>query len=439
MFPRNKFLHFCLLLGIALLVGSGQAIAQDRANPLPLPGSEIKGTLRPGLRSETFYACEASGNLEFTLSITSFQDFAMLEVEVLDASFVPLLKFDASSSTPNGSDKREARLRLDGKQVVFFKFNAPSANKSGSFNLKIKGSVTPLRTTVAAKEPAAPPPAQTAPPVQTPTAVAENRTETKTTNEISRPKDTPVKAAEIATAVPTSLREIGTAKRIALIIGNAAYEGVPLRNPVNDARAMAEVLAECGFEVMMVENADKRRMEESIRTFGQKLAPDSAGLFYFAGHGLQVGGTNYLIPLGVKIEKESDVEYEAVDAGRVMAEFANAKNVLSIMILDACRDNPFAATTRSLTRGLAVVRLPKEANGVLIAYATSPGNVARDGTGKNGLYTEELLRNLRTPGLKVEDVFKLTRVGVKQRSNGAQVPWENSSIDGDFYFARKTK
>ena len=124
-----------------LLALSVPVWAQDRAHPLPLPGNEIKGTLRPGVRTETYYALETSGSIDFTLSVTSYQDLALLEVEVLDTNLVPLLKFDASSSTPNGSDKRTAKLRVDGKQVVLLRLNGPSANKSGAFNLKLNGPV----------------------------------------------------------------------------------------------------------------------------------------------------------------------------------------------------------------------------------------------------------------------------------------------------------
>ena len=430
----------CLLLVSTLLFGLSQAAAQDRANPLPLPGNEIKGTLRPGVRSETWYAMEASGSVDFTLSVTGYQDWALLEVEVLDTSLVPLLKFEASSATPNGNTKREAKLRLSGKQIVLLKLNAPSANKSGTFSLKLNGQVagahfSPANTpTTAQKKPDAAPIENWSELLK---QQKQNEPEPARTTDQTAPRESG-KAVETAMpAVATAIREIGADKRFALLIGNSAYETLPLKNPVNDARAMGEALAECGFQVTLLENANKRRMEEAIRAFGAKLDAKSVGLFYFAGHGIQVNGTNYLVPLGVRIEKEADVEYETVDAGRILSEFANARNALSIVILDACRDNPFAAATRSLTRGLAVVKLPKEANGTLVAYATSPGNVARDGTGKNGLYTEELLRNLRTPGLKLEDVFKLTRIGVKERSQGAQVPWENSSIDGDFYFVRR--
>lgn len=428
---------FFLPLGLTILVGLGHASAQDRAHPLPLPGNEIKGPLRPGVRTETWYSMEASGDVDFTLTVTGYQDWTMAEVEVLDAAFVPLLKFEASVSTPNGSDKREAKLHLGDKQVVLLRLGGPSANKSGSFGLKLGGRVSGVRFGAAPPSEAVAQKPPVKPPIESGSETRKLQDPNKSTSDGPASPASPAGAGSSRPAVLSGIREIGVDNRLALLIGNSAYGASPLKNPVNDARAMAEALAACGFRVTKLENADKRSMEEAIRAFGAKLDSTSAGLFYFAGHGLQVNGTNYLVPLGVHIEKEADVEFETVDVGRVLAEFANSHNVLSIVILDACRDNPFTAATRSLTRGLAVVRLPKDENGTLIAYATSPGNVARDGTGANGLYTEELLRNLRTPGLKIEEVFKLTRIGVKEKSKGAQVPWENSSIDGDFVFVRQ--
>lgn len=155
------------------------------------------------------------------------------------------------------------------------------------------------------------------------------------------------------------------------------------------------------------------------------------GLFYFAGHGIQVSGRNFLVPLGANIEREEDVEFEAVDAGRVLAEVAKAANNLNIIILDACRNNPFARSFRSTSQGLAYMSAP---SGTIIAYSTAPGSLASDGTGRNGLYTEELLKNIRQPGLRIEDVFKRVRVGVRSRTGGNQVPWESVSLEGDFYF-----
>lgn len=232
---------------------------------------------------------------------------------------------------------------------------------------------------------------------------------------------------------PRGLKTIpaGAEKRIALVIGNASYPIGPLANPVNDARDMAAALRVVRFEVTLREDLTQRQMKEEIQAFGRALRAGGVGLFYYAGHGLQVGGRNYLVPIDAKIEREEDVEFEAVDAGRVLAELAKAENNLNIIILDACRNNPFARSFRSAAQGLAYMSAP---SGTLIAYATAPGAVASDGRGRNGLYTEELLKNMRQPGLRIEDVFKRVRVGVRTKTNGNQVPWESVSLEGDFYF-----
>ncbi len=225
----------------------------------------------------------------------------------------------------------------------------------------------------------------------------------------------------------------GTEKRIALVIGNAAYQTSPLRNPKNDAIAMAAELRTMGFEVMEYTDLGQADMIKKIREFGNKLAADKGtGLFYFAGHGLQLNGENYIVPVDAMIEKEQDVELEAVNLKRVLGEMDYAQNDLNIVILDACRNNPFARSFRSGgNNGLATTIAPK---GTFIAYATAPGSVASDGTGQNGLYTEELVKAMRTPGKRIEDVFKQVRNGVYEKSGKQQVPWENSSIFGDFYF-----
>lgn len=223
-------------------------------------------------------------------------------------------------------------------------------------------------------------------------------------------------------------------KRVALIIGNADYANAPLRNPANDARAMAKSLRSLGFEVMEHINVNQETMETAITQFGNKIKNGSVGLFYFAGHGLQVQGENYLIPLKAKIDKEQQVKYKSVNLGLVLAEMDAASNPMNIVILDACRNNPFKASSRSNTRGLASTTAP---TGTFIAYATAPGSVAADGEGANGLYTQELLKMLRVPGLTIEQVFKKVRAKVLQQTNGKQTPWENSSIIGDFYFKKR--
>src|SRR5262245_6127015 len=220
-------------------------------------------------------------------------------------------------------------------------------------------------------------------------------------------------------------------KRLALVIGNSAYKESPLLNPVNDAKDMAQLLSGLGFQVIYKQNASQAEMKSAIREFGNNIVRGDVALFYYAGHGAQVSGENYLIPVGAVITKEEGIEYESVNAGLGLAQMASAANKLNIVILDACRNNPFARSFRSQTRGLAQI---SASAGTIIAYATEPGSVAADGRGTNGLYTEELLKSMRIPGLKIEDVFKQVRVGVRNRSQGKQTPWESSSLEGDFYF-----
>jgi caspase domain-containing protein len=236
----------------------------------------------------------------------------------------------------------------------------------------------------------------------------------------------PVSAQAPAPAAPRDER------RTALVIGNGAYQNGPLRNPVRDAKGMARVLRGQGFEVTLLENAGQKETRRAINDFGKKLREGSVGLFYYAGHGLQVNGRNYLVPVDAAIEEESEVEIEAVDVGAVLSRMDVARNRLNIVILDACRDNPYARSFRSQVRGLASIDAP---SGTMIAYATAPGRVARDGAGANGLYTGELLRAMTVPGLRIEDVFKQVRQSVQQQTRGEQVPWESSSLVGDFVFS----
>jgi hypothetical protein len=222
-------------------------------------------------------------------------------------------------------------------------------------------------------------------------------------------------------------------QRVALVIGNSAYETSPLKNPVNDARAIAQTLQALGFQVILKENINQVEMKRAVREFGEKIKNGGIGLFYFAGHGVQVKGQNYLVPIGAQITKEEEVEYEGLDVGFVMAQMESAKNRMNIVILDACRNNPFARSYRSESNGLASISAP---SGTLIAYATAPGSVASDGTGDNGLYTRELLFNMRTIGLNIEEVFKRVRIAVREKTGEKQTPWESSSLTGDFYFVK---
>lgn len=219
--------------------------------------------------------------------------------------------------------------------------------------------------------------------------------------------------------------------RLALVIGNSAYHEVGvLANPVNDARAMAKALQSTGFAVILRENATKTDMERALIEFGERLPVGGVGLVYFAGHGMQVNGRNFLIPIDARIATEQATRLETIDADTVI-EMMGGRARVSILVLDACRNNPFERRFRSATGGLAQMSAPE---GTLIAYATAPGRVASDGAGSNGLYTSELLKALAVPGQSIEQVFKQVRAGVSKASQGHQVPWEASSLVGDFYF-----
>lgn len=222
-------------------------------------------------------------------------------------------------------------------------------------------------------------------------------------------------------------------RRAALVIGNGSYKISPLVNPVNDAQDIAKILEELGFVVTVKTNADQRSMEEAIYNFGKELRKGGTGLFYFAGHGLQVQGRNYLIPIGANIRDEFDVKYEAVDAGRVLGKMENAGNEMNIIILDACRNNPFSKDFRSSGSGLLKMDAP---TGSILAYSTAPGSVAADGIGRNGLYTSKLLKYLPQKGLTIEDCFKKVRIEVMLESENKQIPWESSSLTKIFYFVR---
>jgi uncharacterized caspase-like protein len=238
-------------------------------------------------------------------------------------------------------------------------------------------------------------------------------------------------AAETARTLPAAKPAPGNERRVALVIGNSSYKDAPLRNPVNDARAISTVLSETGFTVTVIEDATQAGMRRAIRNFGDELAKASVGIFYYAGHGMQVRGANYLIPVNADIDREDEVADQGVDANLVLAKMDSAKGSLNIMILDACRNNPFARSFRSSARGLAQMDAP---SGTLISFATAPGSVASDGSGQNGLYTEHLLKAIRTPGLPIEQVFKQVRIGVTKATADQQIPWESSSLKGDFYF-----
>ncbi len=222
-------------------------------------------------------------------------------------------------------------------------------------------------------------------------------------------------------------------KRLALVIGNSEYSnGVSLKNPVNDANLIEGTLKELGFDVIKSLNVGKTEMENSIREFSRRMSNYNVALFYYAGHGIQVDGVNYLIPTDAKLENKNECSWEAVAVNRVTDEFGKHETNTNIVILDACRNNPFRSWVRGPEQGFKAM---SPVNGTIISYATSEGATAADGTGANGLFTEELVKQMTVPQ-SILNVFMSTRKNVRDRSNNQQVPVEWNYLISDFYFKR---
>jgi len=221
-------------------------------------------------------------------------------------------------------------------------------------------------------------------------------------------------------------------QRVALVIGNNAYRLGALTASVNDARGMAAALTALGFKVTKLEDLNRAAMLRALRTFvGELNSQNAIGVFYFAGHGMQSKGKNYLIPVDADVEHEDDIETQGVDIQYLLDKFAGVRNGMNILILDACRNNPFAKIGVKNASGLAAVDGPP---GTLVAFAAAPGQVAIETRGGNGIYTKHILSNIRTPGLPIEEIFKRVRSAVITDTSKAQVPWENTSLIRDFYF-----
>jgi hypothetical protein len=218
--------------------------------------------------------------------------------------------------------------------------------------------------------------------------------------------------------------------RTALVIGNSNYSFGPLKNPVNDARDMSRVLKLAGFDVTMVVDASREKIDTAVNQFSQKLGGGVA-LFYYAGHAVQVDGHNYIIPIGEDIDSQAKVKYRGVDIDQVLSEMGEARSGLNIVVLDACRDNPLPKESRSASRGLVRVKSP---SGTLIAFSTSPGETASDGVGRNGTYTKYLLHYMKVADLPIESVLKGVSRSVKKATNNKQQPWVETSFDGEFSF-----
>jgi hypothetical protein len=221
--------------------------------------------------------------------------------------------------------------------------------------------------------------------------------------------------------------------RVALVIGNGAYHMSPLKNPVNDADDVSDALQKLGFNVTKIIDADRRKMTMAIHEFGQALKKDMVGLFYYAGHGLQLDGINYLLPVDALIHSELDIPFESVSANRVLAHMESAENRLNIVIFDACRNNPYERSFRQSKHGLAHMDPPR---GSLVVFATGPNNVAVDGNGRNGTFTKNFLKYISHPDLELGLMMRKIRADVEAETDGLQSPYEVSNVKGTFYFSK---
>jgi tetratricopeptide (TPR) repeat protein len=293
---------------------------------------------------------------------------------------------------------------------------------------------TPRSTTTAAT-PAPPLATSVTPPPATPKAVAP-----------SPPSKLAAAPAQVvAPAAPSSMvapAPVPPGQRVALVIGEGKYKSAnELRNPPHDAADVAAALRRLGFVVIEGIDLDKQGMESKVRAFGRKLDQATLALFYYAGHGMQVGGKNYLIPIDAKLERASDLPFETIEVSQVLG-LMEADQRVNLVFLDACRDNPLTrrfarslGTSRSVEVGTGLASI-RSAVGTMIIYATQPDNVALDGVGRNSPFTAALLKNIDTRGLEIESLMKRVRADVMKATHGRQVPWDHSSLIGDVVLAR---
>lgn len=248
------------------------------------------------------------------------------------------------------------------------------------------------------------------------------------------PAYTPPAEVALASSVAPKAGSVPRGPRVALVVGNSRYQHVSqLANPVNDAADMRDALRRVGFSVVHVENASRDQMLRAINQFSEQLRKDGTALVFYAGHGMQVKGENYLMPIDANPKTDNEVETEAVNLNRILSRME--RSGVNVVMLDACRNDPFKRSWRSAggSGGLASVDAP---TGTLISYATAPGRVADDGGGRNSPYTKAVLRAMQQPDAKIEDVFKAVRREVAAATRNQQTPWESSSLVGDFYFTR---
>lgn len=239
---------------------------------------------------------------------------------------------------------------------------------------------------------------------------------------------------QLLKSIPSGREAITREARTALVIGNSAYINSPLRTPQNDSHAIGALLRNLNFDVTLVENGNRRDMIAAIEDFGRKLrSKGGVGLVFYAGHGMQIKGRNYLIPVDAKIGSEVTAVSETVDLDLLLVTMAESGTRINVVILDACRDNPFERRFRGAGGGLAPMNA-SDAKGTLIAYSTDPGKTASDGDSSHSPYTQALIEALPLPNLTIEQVFKHVRRKVQDLTAGAQTPWETSSLTGEFSF-----
>jgi hypothetical protein len=243
-----------------------------------------------------------------------------------------------------------------------------------------------------------------------------------------------LRQAQQVTSIPTQTASTGAVgRRIALVVGNGNYKIRPLKNSKNDADDVSGSLKATGFEVIDLRDASLPQMRTAVRQFGDRLVNNDVGLVYYSGHGVEVKGRNYFIPVNADIQREDEIADQGLDVSLILEKMSTAGKGVNILIVDACRDDPFGRSFRSSSRGLAQMDAPR---GTIIAYATSPGKVASDGDPRerNSPYTKHLVKAMQSPNKPIEQVFKEVRRAVQDETKDQQTPWENTSLSGDFFF-----
>jgi uncharacterized caspase-like protein len=249
------------------------------------------------------------------------------------------------------------------------------------------------------------------------------------------PAAPPAAASAVAAVAAPAILPAAAGPRVALVVGISAYGAIgDLANPVNDAGAVAAALREVGFDVELLLDPDQRTLRAAVSRLGGRMAAagsGATGLFFFAGHGIQSRGVNYLIPARAAISHEADLVLEALPADAVLAQMQEAEASTNILILDACRNMPFTRSFRNAARGLAQMDAP---NGSFIAYSTAPGSTAADGVGSNSPFATALVREITRPSQPIEVTFRNVRRSVLRETAGEQTPWDSSSLVEPFYF-----